>query len=190
MHDERGNGRTLAVPSFDGGATWDFAHHQVVLDDPEFFPRDFSYPEVVDVGAGRLLVVFYNASHPEAEHNGIFATFLDRSLFRTTFGGVRLADVGSVRRADTVAWWRFDEGTGDTAHDDTGRHYGVLHGPAWTDGRFGTALSFDGVDDHLRVTNCPSLWLGQELTMEAWIRTPHPQREQTIVSRLPTTGSG
>ncbi len=54
----------------------------------------------------------------------------------------------------------------------------------------GAALAFDGVDDHLRVTNCPSLWLGQELTMEAWIRTLHPEREQTIVSRLPTTGSG
>ncbi len=185
VHDERGNGRSLAVPSFDGGATWDFAHHQVVLDDPEFFLKDFSYPEVVDVGAGRLLVVFYNASHPEAEKNGIFATFLDRSLFRTTFGGVRLADVGSVRRSDTVAWWRFDEGTGDTAHDDTGRHYGVLHGPAWSDGRYGRALAFDGLDDHLRVTNCPSLWLGQELTIEAWIRAPHPEREQTIVSRLP-----
>ena len=185
VHDERGNGRSLAVPSFDGGTTWDFAHHQVVLDDPEFFLKDFSYPEVVDVGAGRLLVVFYNASHPEAETNGIFATFLDRSLFRTTFGGVRLADVGSVRRSDTVAWWRFDEGTGDTAHDDTGRHYGVLHGPAWSDGRYGRALAFDGLDDHLRVTNCPSLWLGQELTIEAWIRAPHPEREQTIVSRLP-----
>ena len=185
VHDERGNGRSLAVPSFDGGETWDFAHHQVVLDDPEFFLKDFSYPQLVEVGDGNLLVMFYNASHPEAEHNGVFATFLDRSLFRTAFGGVRLADVGSVRRADTVAWWRFDEGAGDTAHDDTGRHSAVLHGPTWTEGRYGTALAFDGVDDHLRVTNCPSLWLGQELTIEAWIRTPHPEREQTIISRLP-----
>ena len=185
VHDERGNGRSLAVPSFDGGETWDFAHHQVVLDDPEFFLKDFSYPQLVEVGDGNLLVMFYNASHPEAEHNGVFATFLDRNLFRTAFGGVRLADVGSVRRADTVAWWRFDEGAGDTAHDDTGRHSAVLHGPTWTEGRYGTALAFDGVDDHLRVTNGPSLWLGQELTIEAWIRTPHPEREQTIVSRLP-----
>ena len=157
----------------------------MVLDDPAFFLKDFSYPELVETGDGRLLVMFYNASHPEADHNGIFATFLDRGLFRTAFAGVRLADVGSVRHAETVAWWRFDEGAGDTAHDDTGRHYGVLHGPVWSDGRFGAALAFDGVDDHLRVTNCPSLWLGQELTFEAWIRTSHPEREQTIVSRLP-----
>ena len=49
VHDERGNGRSLAVPSFDGGATWDFAHHQVVLDDPEFFLKDF----VLSGGGGR-----------------------------------------------------------------------------------------------------------------------------------------
>ena len=139
----------------------------------------------MEVGDGNLLVMFYNASHPEAEHNGVFATFLDCNLFRTAFGGVRLADVGSVRRADTVAWWRFDEGADDTAHDDTGRHSAVLHGPTWTEGRYGTALAFDGVHDHLRVTNCPSLWLGQELALEAWIRTPHPEREQTIVCKLP-----
>ena len=185
VHDERGNGRSVAVPSFDGGETWDFAHHQVVLEDPEFFVKDFSYPQVVEVGDGRLLVMFYNASHPQAERNGIFATFLDRRLFRTTFGGIQLADVGSARGSDTVAYWRFDAGAGGTAFDETGRHHGVLYGPTWAPGRFGTALAFDGVDDHLRVTNCPSLWLGQELTIEAWIRTPQPDREQTIICKLP-----
>jgi hypothetical protein len=38
---------------------------------------------------------------------------------------------------DTIAYWRFNEGTGSTAHDETGKHDGALQGsqlPKWVEG--------------------------------------------------------
>ena len=185
VNDQRQNGRAVATPSFDNGETWDIAHQQVVLDNPDFFRHDFSYPELVEVGDGRLLSIYYNASHPVTENNGIFGTFLEPRFFRDAFHGVQLAEVRSVQRPGTVGYWRFDEGEGSIALDDTGPHYGKLFGPTWVPGRYGTALAFDGLDDYAIVTNCPTLWVGQAFTIEGWIRTEEPAGEQTIVSKLP-----
>lgn len=53
-----------------------------------------------------------------------------------------------------IGWWKFDEGAGDTTADSSGNgNPGVLGGgnaarkPVWTTGKFGSGLSFDGVDD-------------------------------------------
>jgi len=52
----------------------------------------------------------------------------------------------SVAQADLVGWWRFNEGSGDTASDSSGNdHHGTLLGtPEWVAGPdgFGGALSF------------------------------------------------
>ena len=42
------------------------------------------------------------------------------------------------------AIWLFDEGEGDTAGDISGNDYHgtLVNGPAWTDGKFGTAYEF------------------------------------------------
>ena len=48
--------------------------------------------------------------------------------------------------ADILAWWRFDEGSGDVAYDSSGNgHDATVQGtPAWTDGPegFGGAMDF------------------------------------------------
>ena len=48
-----------------------------------------------------------------------------------------------------VAWWKFDEGAGNIAHDASGNGYnGVLYGdPQWRDG----GLVLDGVDDYVEL---------------------------------------
>ncbi len=52
----------------------------------------------------------------------------------------------SIAKADLVAWWRFNEGSGDTANDSSGNgHDGTLLGtPEWVIGPpgFGGAISF------------------------------------------------
>ena len=53
-----------------------------------------------------------------------------------------------------VAYWAFDEGSGDTASDSSGNgHNGKLVGdPQWTkDGKFGGALEFDQAGDEVNV---------------------------------------
>jgi archaellum component FlaG (FlaF/FlaG flagellin family) len=51
-----------------------------------------------------------------------------------------------------VADWHFDEGTGNAAYDSSGNmHTGNINGATWVDGKFGKALSFDGVDDYVEI---------------------------------------
>ena len=54
-----------------------------------------------------------------------------------------------------VGWWKFDEGSGTVAYDSSGNgNDGNLNnGPTWTTGKIGGALSFDGANDFLEVSN-------------------------------------
>jgi hypothetical protein len=82
------------------------------------------------------------------------------------------ADSPNERDPDLVAWWPFDEGAGTTAGDLSGNaNNGTLkNGVTWvTEGKFGSALSFDGLDDYIEVMDDPSIDLNSEVTVEAWV---------------------
>lgn len=70
-----------------------------------------------------------------------------------------------------VAAYGFNEGTGTTLTDRTGLgHAGVVSGAAWTtDGRFGGALSFDGVNDSVAIADASDLDFTTAMTLEAWV---------------------
>jgi flagellin-like protein len=68
-----------------------------------------------------------------------------------------------------VAWYRFDEGSGTIANDETTRNDGnLVNGPQWVDGKYGKALSFDGVDDYVEVPDSPSL-NPTSITITLWV---------------------
>jgi hypothetical protein len=71
-----------------------------------------------------------------------------------------------------VGAWGFDEASGTTATDSSGRaNTGTLNGATRNaSGRFGSALSFDGVNDWVTVPDADSLDLTTGMTIEAWIR--------------------
>jgi len=71
-----------------------------------------------------------------------------------------------------VAAYSFNEGTGASAVDASGLgNTGILSGATWTTaGRFGGALSFDGVNDWVTVADSPSLDLTGGMTLEAWVK--------------------
>jgi len=56
---------------------------------------------------------------------------------------------GSVSDPNLVARWTFDEGSGDSAYDESGNgnHFRLYNGVKWVDGVNGKALQFDGIDD-------------------------------------------
>ena len=50
-----------------------------------------------------------------------------------------------------AAYWKFDEGQGDTAYDSAGDNDGTIYGAEWTTGQVDGALSFDGDDDYVNL---------------------------------------
>jgi len=70
----------------------------------------------------------------------------------------------------TVALWHFQEGTGSTVYDTSGRgHDGSFSSPGWTtDGRFGNAGVFNGSSSEVNFGNHSDFNLNQ-MTLEAWI---------------------
>ena len=80
----------------------------------------------------------------------------------------------SVAKADLVGWWKFDEGSGTTAHDSSGNgNDGTLYnmtGNEWTNGIVGGALEFDGTDHYVSVPNSSGLQFTSALTMAGWIK--------------------
>ena len=63
-----------------------------------------------------------------------------------------IAGVQAQSDEGLVAEWHFDEGAGSVVEDSSGNgNDGVIYGATWVEGKFGKALSFDGVDDNLEV---------------------------------------
>ncbi len=105
----------------------------------------------------------------------------------------------------------FDEGSGEYVYDKTAyNNSGSFHGgndgtlyngsiscyddgtlnngcPKWVQGKFGKALSFDGVDDYVEVPDSSSLHITDEVTVLAWIK-PAINREQYIETKHPYDG--
>ena len=78
--------------------------------------------------------------------------------------------VANVTPAGLVAAFGFEEGTGTSVADSSGRgNNGTVSGAAWVQGRFGSALSFDGVNDMVTVLDSASLDLSTGMTLEAWV---------------------
>lgn len=71
-----------------------------------------------------------------------------------------------------VGLWLFDDGKGDEAEDSAGKYDGQLEGDLeWVDGRFGTALKFNGSDYVELMDSATELHFGgtAEFTITAWV---------------------
>ena len=71
-----------------------------------------------------------------------------------------------------VGYWSFDEGSGSAAYDASGNGNDgtLIHDPKWTQGKSGSALQFDGVDDYVDCGNNESLNITDAITIEAWVK--------------------
>ncbi|MDP8217331.1 MAG: LamG-like jellyroll fold domain-containing protein [Candidatus Theseobacter exili] len=88
----------------------------------------------------------------------------------------------------TVSLWRFDEGSGTDAFDETRNNNANLgtgdNQPDWVaddTGISGDALEFDGVDDYINCGSDATLSFTDKLTLEAWIRPDSGSPEEAIV---------
>lgn len=78
-----------------------------------------------------------------------------------------------------TTWLPFDDGSGTTAIDASGNgNPGILNNlspSAWTAGVNGGALSFDGFDDFVRISN----HLGADFTISCWVKTTQAFQQVT-----------
>ena len=86
-----------------------------------------------------------------------------------------------------VSKWGFDEGTGTVTGDGAGGHDGSLVGNvAWTvdtpDGS-GSALSFDGSGDFVRIPHDVDFRITDELTLAAWVKSAADRPFAKVLSR-------
>ncbi len=92
-----------------------------------------------------------------------------------------------ARAAGPVISLPFNEGSGTTVSDATGNgNTGTLtNGPAWTTGKTGSALSFDGSNDSVYVAKSSSLNIATTgLTVSAWVyRNANQQGFVSVLSR-------
>ncbi|MDO8424339.1 MAG: LamG domain-containing protein, partial [bacterium] len=98
-----------------------------------------------------------------------------------------------------VGWWKFDEGSGTAAYDSSGKNNtGTLTNmnvttatSSWVSGKYGTALSFDGVNDYVQVADSSNLRPGDAITISAWIKTGnYPGGTQGYIVRKGSEASG
>ncbi|PIZ44225.1 hypothetical protein COY32_06810, partial [candidate division WWE3 bacterium CG_4_10_14_0_2_um_filter_41_14] len=96
-----------------------------------------------------------------------------------------------------VAEWNFDEGSGQYAQDTSGNgNTGTLGSssgsdsadPSWTQGRVGKALSFDGGDDYMDVSNAAGL--NSSYSLSAWAKATSfsANSDQDIIAIPRTAG--
>jgi hypothetical protein len=72
-----------------------------------------------------------------------------------------------------VSWWRFDEGTGSLAKDSSVYgNDGKIYDATWVDGKYGKALSFNGLDNSITVPNSATLNFGisTNFTISCWLK--------------------
>ncbi len=86
------------------------------------------------------------------------------------------------RRASPVASWSFEEGKGSTVQDVTGHgHTATIEGAGWVAGKYGEALKFNGTSSCLSVTDSEGLGLGEEFTIEGWMKPEGGSRHEPLI---------
>ena len=102
----------------------------------------------------------------------ITAVARDSSGQITTSTPITVTVSNAAPTAGLVAAYGFNAGSGSTAADSSAAgNTGSVSGASWNAaGRYGSALSFDGVNDWVTTPDASSLDLTNAMTLEAWVR--------------------
>ncbi|RJQ38957.1 LamG domain-containing protein, partial [Candidatus Microgenomates bacterium] len=94
-------------------------------------------------------------------------------------------------RSSAIAEWDFDEGQGITANNLgnggtalNGTLTGPTHLPTWTNaGKYGKAITFDGIDDYVNAGNSSSLDLTSDGTWGGWFKLNANNITQSLINK-------
>jgi hypothetical protein len=85
---------------------------------------------------------------------------------------IQPAKVGAIPPEIVLGYWKFDEGYGTIAYDESFyNNDGEVHNASWVSGVIGQALHFNGTDDsYVEVPDKPELTPSTHLTIDVWIK--------------------
>ena len=108
---------------------------------------------------------------------------------RTTSAAVTVT-VANSAASSLIAAYGFEEGSGATVIDLSGNsNTGTISGATrTTSGRFGSALSFNGVNNWVTVADAASLDLSTGMTLEAWVNPTALSGWRTVVFKETSAG--
>ena len=120
--------------------------------------------------------------------NDSFGYTIDDGRGGTANGTVVVSVTAPV--SGLVGAWSFNEAAGTTAADRSGNgRVGTIRQAAWTpNGKYGAALSFDGINDWVTVADHASLDLTTGMTLEAWVRPGAMSGWETVLMKERTAG--
>ncbi|MHC4727938.1 MAG: LamG domain-containing protein [Planctomycetota bacterium] len=101
-------------------------------------------------------------------------------------GSVVTGDLWSFNTGSLIAWWKLDEGSGNTAVDssDNNRNGTLVGDTSWVDGITGGALAFDGEGDYVDMGKDPAFDIKNQITVSAWIKVSGFDKDwQTIIAK-------
>ncbi len=83
---------------------------------------------------------------------------------------VLMLSIAGNASAELVAYWTFDEGSGDIVYDSSGNdNNGTINGAEWDAGKYGNALLFNAQDNYVEVPTSDSLEIDTIVSIAAWI---------------------
>jgi len=129
-----------------------------------------TYSDVIDAGSGTSLTI------PNLDEGQRYYVAVKAYSFSGLAGDFSAEVSGVIAAAapdsGLVAAYGFEETSGAAVTDASpARNNGAIAGAARTaSGRYGRALSFDGLDDVVTIAGSPSLDLSTGMTLEAWVR--------------------
>ena len=91
-----------------------------------------------------------------------------KMIFLISF--VLVLSMASNVSAELVAYWTFDEDSGDIVYDSTGNgNDGTIFGAQRGGGKYGKALHFNASDNYVEVPTSDSLEIDTNVSIAAWI---------------------
>jgi hypothetical protein len=129
--------------------------------------------------------IFQNANGPSntfSNNSGSSPTTIANSGLEPAYRDIRPA--GPPAGQPLTHAYSFNASAGTSAVDDSGSgHTGTLaNGAGWGTGRYGNAVTLDGIDDHVMVPS-PGLPTG-DFTLEAWVFLDQVRPLQTVMEAL------
>ncbi|MEM7826341.1 MAG: LamG-like jellyroll fold domain-containing protein, partial [Candidatus Aenigmatarchaeota archaeon] len=93
---------------------------------------------------------------------------------------------------NSVLELRFEENFGDLTFDSSGKgNHGKIYGASWTDGKYGKALSFDGVGDYVEISHSNTLVpVSDGFTFSFWLNLKSYVSPGAIITKRTSTSNG